>query len=87
MRAGPSSLGIAPSGAGREGCGTERVISPAPILGVLRGVPAEVGKEKTHCGFDQGGDFLPPKNTICAPEIPCLVDARWTPLAEAHRGR
>lgn len=36
----------APSGAGREGCGTERVTSPAPILGALRGVPAEVGRRR-----------------------------------------
>ena len=40
-------------------CGTERVISPAPLLGALRGAPAEVGVEETQSGFDQGGSFLP----------------------------
>jgi type I restriction enzyme, R subunit len=39
--------------------GTERVTSPAPPLGALRGVPAEVGVEETACGF-RPGRMLPP---------------------------
>ena len=33
-------MNAAPSGAGRKACGTERVNSPAPNHGALRGVPA-----------------------------------------------
>ncbi len=39
--------------------GTERVASPAPRFGALRGAPAEVGVKKAQSGFDQGGNLLP----------------------------
>lgn len=39
--------------------GTERVASPAPRFGALRGASAEVGVKKTHSGFDLGGNLLP----------------------------
>ena len=38
---GAQNRNAAPSGAGRQACGTERVISPALLYGALRGVPAE----------------------------------------------
>lgn len=41
VRAGHRTRIAAPSGAGRQACGTERVVSPAPNHGVLRGIPAE----------------------------------------------
>ncbi len=40
VRAGPVASNIAPAGAGQTACGTERVTSPAPLPGALRGVPA-----------------------------------------------
>ncbi|MGE0775585.1 MAG: hypothetical protein AB7L36_11185, partial [Sphingomonadaceae bacterium] len=43
VRAGPSPSNAAPSGAGRQARGTARGISPAPILGALRGAPARKG--------------------------------------------
>jgi hypothetical protein len=51
VRAGPETLYVAPSGARRQVRGTERVISPAPNLGALRGIPAEVGVEETAGGL------------------------------------
>ncbi|OYX96133.1 MAG: hypothetical protein B7X90_02075 [Novosphingobium sp. 17-62-19] len=48
-----------PQEQGRRACGTERVISTAPLLGALRGFPAEVGVEEMRRSSDQGGDFLP----------------------------
>jgi len=44
---GAQNRNAAPSGAGRQACGTERVISPALLYGALRGVPAEGGVLKT----------------------------------------
>ena len=57
VRAGPIAKHAAPSGAGHQACGTERVISPAPLHGALRGVPAEGVAGDSKAATAQGKAF------------------------------
>jgi hypothetical protein len=43
----------------RRACGTERVISPAPLTGALRGVPARRGSRRRNSGSGPGEGFPP----------------------------
>ena len=54
----------APSGAGRKACGTERVISPAPLHGALRGVPAEGVAGDSKAAPAQGKAFPSELNSV-----------------------
>lgn len=63
----------------RRASGTERVISPAPLLGALRGVPAEAGNVQTACGL-HAGRKPPPFYSIveCASQdIKQIRSAAW----------
>lgn len=57
VRAGPKNRNAAPSGAGRKACGTERIISSAPLHGALRGVPAEGVAGDSEAAPAQGKAF------------------------------
>ena len=59
---GPKTLNAAPSGARRQARRTERVISPAHLLGALRGIPAVVKVEETACGLRPGRSPPPPNH-------------------------
>jgi hypothetical protein len=54
---GHSLQNAVPSGAGRQPCGTERVISPAPFLGALRGIPAHGVAKDSEAAAAQGKAF------------------------------
>ena len=54
---GAQNRNAAPSGAGRTACGTERVISPAPNHGALRGCPRRRGSRRRAAAPAQGKTF------------------------------
>jgi hypothetical protein len=54
---GPWQEGPRPQEQDRRACGTERVLSPAPLSGALRGVPARRGRRRRSNGSGAGEGF------------------------------
>ena len=59
---GHSRQNTVPSGVGRKACGTERVTSPAPLPGALRGAPQEGVDGDAEAAPAQGKAFPKPHN-------------------------
>lgn len=70
VRAGPFLSDTAPSGEGRQACGTKRVISPALIIGALRGVPAGRGRRRQRSRSASGESFPRPIGNF----VPVMFD-------------
>ena len=70
VRAGPETSNAAPSGARRQARGTERVISPAPLLGRCGVIPQRWVRRRPLAGSDQGGTLLPLIRQLALMEAP-----------------